>query len=227
MSFAGFKPEGLDLLIENRLRNDKAFYEEHKAQLRETVIQPFHELIAEISPTMLAIDPLFVTVPSRMVSRIRRDNRYTKDKTLYRANMWMFYRRARAAHEMVPFYYLEFTPEYWGYGSFGCFEPGEMALAREMILNEDKLFYDAYHATQKEQIRLEGAAYKRPHFPDAKAEYQPWLDRKELGVVREFTDYAPLFDGSFVPEMLRTFEAIAPFYRFLSTVHERTGENRR
>ena len=44
-----------------------------------------------MTPEMVKIDPQFVTVPSRMVSRVRRDTRYTKDKTLYRANMWLFF----------------------------------------------------------------------------------------------------------------------------------------
>ena len=52
---------------------------------------------------------------------MRRDTRYTKDKTLYRANLWMFFRRPRRERESVPCYYFEVHPEYWGYG---CWAPG-------------------------------------------------------------------------------------------------------
>ena len=86
----------------NRLQNSKDFYEEHKEEIKQKVILPFHELIAQMTPAMLEIDAQFVVTPSRMVSRVRRDTRYTKDKTLYRSNMWMFFRRKRQEHESVP-----------------------------------------------------------------------------------------------------------------------------
>lgn len=178
-TFTGFRRRGWDLLIENRLRNDKAFYEAHKDAIRRDVIEPFYALCACMTPAMQEIDPLFVTVPSRMVSRVRRDTRYTKDKTLYRANMWLFFRRPRAERESVPFYYMEVSPDYWSYGCFGGYGQGEMAIAREMILAEDRLFLDAFRAAGRVQaFTLEGDLYKRPRFPDAPEAYQPWLNRK-------------------------------------------------
>lgn len=84
MAFHGFSAEGVDLLQLNRLQNSKEFYDAHKDEIKRLSIRPFHELIAEMTPEMVKIDPQFVTVPSRMVSRVRRDTRYTKDKTLYR-----------------------------------------------------------------------------------------------------------------------------------------------
>ena len=112
MAFTGFSAAGVDLLQLNRLQNSKEFYEEHKNEIKKLAITPFYELIEQMTPVMQQIDAQFVTVPSRMVSRVRRDTRYTKDKTLYRANMWLFFRRARRQHESVPCYYFELHPEY-------------------------------------------------------------------------------------------------------------------
>ena len=222
-AFTGFKPEGLDLLIENRLMNNKEFYEAHKDAIRSKVLEPFQALCLRMAPAMLEIDPLFVTVPSRMVSRVRRDTRYTKDKTLYRANMWLFFRRQKAQYDTVPFYYMEVTPDYWGYGCFGGYGQGEMAIAREMILAGDKLFLDAYRAAEHSKVfTLEGDSYKRPRFPDAPAQYQPWLNRKNIGLqFAEYHDFSPLWDGSFVEPMLGHMKEIAPFYAFLCALRER------
>ncbi len=217
MSFKGFNAEGIDLLQLNRLQNSKEFYEAHKAEIRLLVIQPFHELIEEMTPVMLGIDPLFVVTPSRMVSRVRRDTRYTKDKSLYRANMWMFFRRPRREREFVPCYYFEVHPEYWRYGCWGSSGKSAMDALREMVLNEDKLFTEAFNAvTHCRGATLDGTLYKRPRFPDAKPEYQPWLNRKELGAdFREYNNFAPILDGSFLPQMLDTMRQLAPLYRFL------------
>lgn len=229
MAFTSFSAAGIDLMQLNRLQNSKEFYEEHKDEIKRLMIQPFHELIAQMTPAMLEIDPQFVVVPSRMVSRVRRDTRYTKDKTLYRANMWMFFRRPRQERESVPCYYFEIHPEFWGFGCWGAWGTGEMEALREMILHEDALFLAAREAVQAcPQMHLDGEMYKRPKFPDAKPEYQEWLNRKEIGVdFRESTDFAPVLDGSFVQPMIETMQRLAPFYRFLLAAKERADAARR
>lgn len=221
--FKGFNPEGLDLLIENRLMNSKDFYEKHKKEIREKAVNPFYELCMDMTDNMLKIDPLFVTNPTRMVSRVRRDTRYTKDKTLYRSNLWLYFRRPKDKFDTVPFYYMEVTPEYWSYGCFGGFGKGEMQVAREMILNEDLTFLNAYKSTKECNIfSLDGEKYKREHFPNAKEDYKPWLNRKYLGLAfYEYEDYSSLWDGSFVKPMLENFNKIAPFYNFLIAIRER------
>lgn len=225
MAFTGFSAEGIDLLQLNRLHNSKEFYEAHKMEIRRLAIEPFHRLIEEMAPTMLEIDPSFVTVPSRMVSRVRRDTRYTHDKSLYRANLWLFFRRPRRQFEDVPSFYVEVHPEFWAYGCWGAFGRGEMAEIRDMIRREDKLFLDAYKAVRAcPGVVLGGETYKRPKFPDAKPAYQTWLNRKHLGVdFRETEDFAPILDGSFVQPMLRTMQKLAPFYRLLLAAKERAA----
>lgn len=71
MAFTGFSAAGVDLLSLNRLQNSKDFYEEHKAEIKKLAITPFYELIEQMTPVMQQIDEQFVTVPSRMVSRVR------------------------------------------------------------------------------------------------------------------------------------------------------------
>ncbi len=125
MAFTGFPAAGIDLLQLNRLQNSRNFT--NRIKMRSNGWHPaFHELIAEMTPAMLEIDPLFVVTPSRMVSRVRRDTRYTRDKTLYRANMWLFFRRPRRERESVPCYYFEIHPEFWGFGCWGAWGTGEM-----------------------------------------------------------------------------------------------------
>lgn len=228
MAFTGFSAAGVDLLQLNRLQNSKEFYEEHKNEIKKLAITPFYELIEQMTPVMQQIDAQFVTMPSRMVSRVRRDTRYTKDKTLYRANLWLFFRRARRQHESMPCYYFELHPEYWAWGCWGAWGTGEMQALRDMILHEDRLFLDAFEAVERcPEVTLAGEMYKRPKYPDAKPEYQSWLNRKEIGVdCRESEDFAPVLDGSFVGPMLETMKKLAPFYRFLLAGKERAAAGR-
>ncbi len=223
MGFKGFSPQGIDLLAENRLMNSAAFYEAHKAQIKELAVMPFYALCQEIAEDMLRIDPDFVVIPSRMVSRVRRDTRFSRDKTLYRANLWIYFRRQRERFEDVPFYYMEIGPEFWRYGCWGGFGRGEMEQARHMIRAGDANFRAAFEAVQRvPEMELHGELYKRPKCPELSEAYQAWADRKYMGVdFTETENFAPAFDGSFVPEMLQRFQTLEPFYHFLCTIRAR------
>lgn len=217
MSFIGFPEEGMELLQLNRLQNSKSFYDEHKEEIRQNVIEPFYALIEEMTPIMLQIDPLFVTNSSRMVSRIRRDTRFTKDKTMYRANLWLFFRRPRNDITFIPAYYFEIHPNYWRFGCWGACGRGEMAVIRQMIQREDKRFIQAYEAVRScPGGVIAGEPYKRLKFPHMNSDYQNWMNRKELGVdFREEKDFTPLWNGSFVSPMIQNMQRLAPFYSLL------------
>lgn len=222
MEFIGFQPRALDLLIENRMANNKDFYEAHKPDLRLLVLEPMHALCMKMSESMLLIDPSFVTVPTRIVSRIRRDTRFTKDKTLYRDHCWLEFGQPKEGYESRLVYYFEFGPQSWGYGC-GYYKtpPLEMVKLRQMILMEDRRFVQAFEiVTQDHRFSLYGDMYKRPKHPEAKELYQNWLNRKNIGLSYESQDFDKLFSGEFVSEMLDDFKRIAPFYYFLRAARE-------
>lgn len=229
MSFTGFSKEGMELLQLNRLQNSKSFYDAHKEEIRQKVLEPFYAMIEEMTPVMLQIDPFFVTNPSRMVSRVRRDTRFTKDKTLYRANLWLFFRRPRNDMTFIPSYYFEIHPVYWRFGCWGACGRGEMAIIRQMIQQEDKNFLQAYEAVKScTGNTIEGEPYKRLRFSHTNPDYQNWMNRKELGVdFREEQDFTPLWDGSFFSAMIQNMQRLSPFYSLLLTAKERAAMQQR
>ena len=106
MPFEGITADSLYLLAENRFHDSKAFYEEHKPAIKRGVVEPLRALVAELMLTMQAVDPLI----GGSVSRVRRDNRFTKDKLMYRENMWVvFMRDKRTWNWCVPAFYLDFS----------------------------------------------------------------------------------------------------------------------
>jgi hypothetical protein len=91
MSFSGFSDKALRFLLENRMNNSKQWYDSHKDEYKKYVYNPFVELVNELAPAVLQIDSQIITVPSKIISRVRRDTRFTKDKTLYRDNVWIVF----------------------------------------------------------------------------------------------------------------------------------------
>jgi len=71
--------------------NKKAWMDANRARYQETVTKPFRRLLEELSPALLKLDPNF-DVAARggaNFSRINRDIRFAKDKTPYRAQMYV------------------------------------------------------------------------------------------------------------------------------------------
>ena len=91
--------ETLDFLAENRMRNDKTWFRENKERYEKLVKQPLLELAVQLAPVMEEIDPLMVIRPQSAVSRIYRDTRYSKDKTIFRDVMWVSFQRDKKTYE--------------------------------------------------------------------------------------------------------------------------------
>ncbi len=147
-----FTPKTLEFLAINRLENSKTWYTEHKNEYIEYVQTPLLQLAAELTPFMLEIDGAFICDPKRngMVSRIYRDARFSRDKSLYRDYMWIKFSRDRHAHPDNPHpveFFFVFSPASYFYGC-GYYETPTpvMDQIRKLILSRDEHFLKAQAA---------------------------------------------------------------------------------
>ena len=108
----------LDFLFENKLNNSKEWYHAHKKEYTELVLRPLAELVVKLKPTMLELDPDLIVEPrvTRSISRIYRDTRFSKDKSLYRDNMWLIFIRDKKLYEGPPGFYVDISPRGLSYG---------------------------------------------------------------------------------------------------------------
>jgi uncharacterized protein (TIGR02453 family) len=84
--------------------NRKVWMDANRQRYQQFVVQPFRWLLEELSPAVLQLDSRFDTTgrTGANFSRINRDIRFAKDKTPYRAQM-----------------YLKFSPPFPGEGETG------------------------------------------------------------------------------------------------------------
>lgn len=68
--FNGFSQQGLNFLQQVRIENDKEWFEGNRGVYDRELLTPFRSLVAELAPTMLAIDPQFEPA-RRSVKRCR------------------------------------------------------------------------------------------------------------------------------------------------------------
>jgi uncharacterized protein (TIGR02453 family) len=71
--------------------NRTAWMQANRERYQECVVQPLRRLCEELAPTVLRLDPRFETSgrTGANLSRINRDIRFAKDKTPYRAQMYV------------------------------------------------------------------------------------------------------------------------------------------
>lgn len=71
--------------------NRKVWMDANRERYQQTVVKPFRRLLEELSPAILELDSRFDTTgrTGANFSRINRDIRFAKDKTPYRAQMYL------------------------------------------------------------------------------------------------------------------------------------------
>lgn len=71
--------------------NHKGWMDANRERYQAAIVQPFRRLLEELSPAALELDERFDTSgrTGANFSRINRDIRFAKDKTLYKTNMYL------------------------------------------------------------------------------------------------------------------------------------------
>jgi uncharacterized protein (TIGR02453 family) len=86
-----FSKETFQFFRELKRNNKKEWMDKNRERYREVVVKPLKRLLEEMAPTVLQLDQRFETTGARGAnfSRINRDIRFSKDKTLYKTNMYV------------------------------------------------------------------------------------------------------------------------------------------
>lgn len=221
--FTGFSPETFKFFNDLKEYNYKPWFDEHKPIYQEEVVQPLKALVNIMTPAMYAIDPQINMNPNKIVSRIYRDIRFSKDKTPYRTSMWISFQRALTDWKIFPGYYLEISEKGYQYG-MGLYLPRK----KEMDSFRSAIEYDPKHFREmtkdligKQGFILGGEEYKRPINKNDLPEYfQQWMQRKSICLYRDFPVGEELFSADFAQFLANEFTLLQPLYNYLVEICE-------
>lgn len=217
-----FSKETLDFLLENRVRDSKAWFKEHDAEYRKYVLVPLQQLVVSLEAAMHKIDASLICEPKigRSVSRIYRDTRFSKDKAIFRDVMWCVFMREKQLYGGLPGFFFELSPRVFRYGCGYYQASGEsMNAYRSMVLAGDVRFKEARAAYEKQdRFVLTGDMFKRTRHKDAPDELKLWLDRKNIDFLRESNEFEELFSDKLSDMLAADFALLAPMYNFMMAV---------
>lgn len=215
-----FSGESIMFLDENKLNNSRSWYQENKSRYQEHLQKPFIRLVNDLSPEMLKIDEYFETSPTigKTLSRIHRDTRFSKDKSLYRDSMWLTFRTSMKNVHDYPSFYFELNPREYSYG-MGFFCPGAPvmnAFRAAIDANEDKFIKIIKKLEKNTTFTPDGEKYVRSKYTGSNEIVREWYDRKSIYVhcsspkVIEAFDYEKLRDT-----LISEFAKLSDLYRFM------------
>lgn len=224
--FNGFSPEAFRFLFEIGFNNNTEWFEKNRERYKKFVLQPMKRLAAELMPAALAVDPDFSTNLNTAVSRIRRDTRFTKDKSPYRSHVWIGFRYPRTRISEGCTLWFEITPDGYDYGAgFYSADSSLMARYRKKLLADPAGFLCLAHALESEGFVYAADAYKKQHFPNAPKELQSYINVRSFAWEKSFDGVGELIEPSDIEaRLMREFELLKPMYAYINSI-PRTGED--
>lgn len=217
--FNGFAQHSLDFLHNVREENSRTWFEKNKHNYLRYLLEPFQNLVADLSENMLAIDPYFESRPlvDKTISRIYRDTRFSKDKSLFKNRMWITFKRPIKEWKDAPAYFFELSPDSYRYGmGYYSASRNTMDKLRESINENPSEFLQAISFYGTESIfNLEGEKYKRFLPNDNPKEIQDWYQRKSFYLTCNRTIDDTLFSSELVDELILGFNILKPLYQYL------------
>lgn len=211
--------KAFEFLIENRLNNNRQWYLDHKNDYETYVLQPLKDLVVELTPAISEMDEHIVTIPKvdKTISRVYRDTRFSKEKTLYREEVWLSFRRDKKVYPNYPEFFFAAQPDGFLYGcGYFAATPEAMERMRKLILANDPLFVKARKAYEKQsELIMDGDLYKRSKYPEQSEPLRNWLDRKNICFMCNSRDFSLLFSDKLSEKLIYTFKQMEPVYNFL------------
>ena len=218
--FSGFSQDAIDFLSEIRCNNNQQFYEANRARYEANVKAPLRALCDEMTPVISVIDPKLDTRPGRTMSRIRRDTRFTKDKSPFRDHVWLGWRYPGESRSEGFGLYWGFGPDWLGWGC-GCYAADKplMDALRLHIRQSPEEVRDALHQPGLEgRFELYGEDYRRISIPrDVPEDLRTLYVKKGFGLEHSGTpeDWTALRSHNMADMLTRDLMAMAPLQQLM------------
>ncbi len=207
-------PSTLQFLADLAVNNDRTWFQANKGRY-EAALDNAKQFTKALEAALNETDQ----IESANLFRIYRDVRFSKDKSPYKNNFGIGF--TRATKRLRGGYYLQIEPGASFVGG-GFWQPSAEDLKRirdEFAVDDQSVrqiiaapdFQKYFGTLDGEELKSAPRGYEKDH---------PAVDllrKKSFTVRRNFTD-AEVTDEGFLPEVKRTFEAMRPYFDYMSMV---------
>lgn len=217
--FSGFPEETIRFFLGLRFHNDATYFNAHRGDYEAYVKEPFFQFIRAMAPALEMISDDFELRPEKCLARIRRDTRFTKDKTPYRDHLWLLFKRSGESRDETVMYWFELSPDTvnWGLGFWGENRPAMNAL-RTMIVQKPSKVSDAFQQAKipDQTFEIGGEIYRKLRIPDGvPEELREVYPHKSLYISRLGISLSDAYSPRIVDLCGRDLVRLKPLYLLL------------
>jgi uncharacterized protein (TIGR02453 family) len=233
--FHGFFPETTAFFRGIRANNNRAWFEPRKQDYIKYALNPARALAYDLSHLMRKIDPKIYTNPAKIISRIYRDIRFSKDKSPYKPRLFFSFKRPGDDWMDAPGFYFEVDHESYGFGMgmYGA-SARTMRAFRAAVAEKPGEFLRATAFYRKKNCMFMLGGQKYARLPAAPGSVSPDLWRAMYrskatgtwGVMKNFYLYhegragSVLYSSKLEALMEKGYSQLAPFYNYLWKIKE-------
>ena len=228
-AFEGFGPETFEFFSELALNNNKPWFDQNRPHYERYVLGACRGLLHELEPALLDLDPHFETSgkTNGNLSRINRDIRFSKDKSPYKPNFYLYVFDGRHDRGHAGRFYVGLSADCLtvGFSIYIADRKGPKgaleSVFRPRVVSHAKLFdrllervvrggrYQTYwHRLEKKDWTQHAGLPRRPEDWQT---LQAWIVRKVF-----LPNARKLASPGFAGEVERIFRELYPLYIFSS-----------
>ena len=220
--FNGFTAESFEFMMAISFNNNREFFHENHEWYMKSVRQPLLDLASELNETIEAIDPELERRPERLVSRINRDIRFSKDKSPYRDYMWIGIHKGEKKGA-VPGLYVDMSANHVGWG-MGFWEDNRaLCDAHRRTMTNDPTGIVELINPLRERFSFGLRRYKRFVMPETIPEtLTDWFAMRSFYAYREIPPGGIAMTPKLADEIKSDFQLLTPLYRYFDSLRTET-----
>lgn len=221
-----FEPTFLEFFKSLAKNNNREWFNEHKAEYLQSVVEPLTRFIEAMAPKLSRISRHFIADPRRnggSMFRIYRDVRFSKDKSPYKLHAACQFRHKLGKDVHAPGFYVHFSPDEVIIGGGIWLPPSsELIKIRDTIVENPHEWNKIKTSKSIKKLcgRISGDGLKRPPKGyDPEHQHIEDLKRKSFLVMRH-ENPEMIFDPHFIDEVEATFKVATPLISYICYAQE-------
>ena len=217
--FQGFTDETFEFFMAIAFNNNTDFFHANHDWYLRAVREPCLQLATALSDAIAAVDEQMERRPNRVVSRINRDLRFSKDKSPYRDLMWLSFHRPGGERYDAPEIYFEINARGASFG-MGFYEENRARMngLRRRLRTEPETFLGLWRSLEKD-YELHMSTFKRMKLPEGLTdEARAWYPVRTFYTCRQLEDFSLLKSPALADALAEGFARFAPLYRYIADI---------
>ena len=218
--FQGYSNETFEFFMAIRFNNNRAFFQDNRDWYLQAVREPSLALAQDLNALVEEIDPNLERRPHRVVSRINRDIRFSRDKSPYRDCVWLSFHHTDENKGKLPglFFEVRDSGAFCGSGFYKGNKP-LMDLLRKRILAKPEEVLSLYRPVA-EEFMLYADISSRIVIPDeVLPELRTLYAAKTFYFEKDILNFDLIRSPELADEISSSFKRLAPLYRYIMDLY--------